>query len=200
MTHEFKDFAKMARLSRNVIVTEKIDGTNAQIFIGDDGAVLAGSRTRWITPENDNFGFARWVEENKEQLRQLGAGRHFGEWWGAGIQRGYGIDGRQFSLFNVQRWALHGTEPDTYETSDPRLTKKQDMLPECCSLVPVLYRGVFDTSAIDECLQLLKVNGSIAAPGFHKPEGVVVFHIAGNVGFKKTIEKDEVPKALSKTS
>jgi len=28
-----------------------------------------------------------------------------------------------------------------------------------------------------------------------KPEGVVVFHIAGNLGFKKTIEKDEVPKS-----
>lgn len=29
------------------------------------------------------------------------------------------------------------------------------------------------------------------------PEGVVVFHTAGNVGFKKTVEKDEVPKALA---
>jgi hypothetical protein len=27
-----------------------------------------------------------------------------------------------------------------------------------------------------------------------KPEGIVVFHVAGNVGFKKTIEKDEEPK------
>ena len=29
-----------------------------------------------------------------------------------------------------------------------------------------------------------------------KPEGIVVFHIAGNVGFKKTIETDEVPKTM----
>ena len=35
---------------------------------------------------------------------------------------------------------------------------------------------------------------SVAAPGFMKPEGVVVFHTAGNLGFKKTLEKDEVPK------
>jgi hypothetical protein len=27
-----------------------------------------------------------------------------------------------------------------------------------------------------------------------KPEGIVVFHVAGNVGFKKTLEKDDVPK------
>ena len=31
--HEFIEFPKMARLSREVIVTEKLDGTNAQIFI-----------------------------------------------------------------------------------------------------------------------------------------------------------------------
>jgi len=28
-----------------------------------------------------------------------------------------------------------------------------------------------------------------------KPEGIVVFHVAGNVGFKKTIEKDGLPKS-----
>jgi hypothetical protein len=38
------------------------------------------------------------------------------------------------------------------------------------------------------------MGGSKAAPGFMKPEGIVVFHVAGNVGFKKTIEKDEEPK------
>jgi hypothetical protein len=30
-----------------------------------------------------------------------------------------------------------------------------------------------------------------------KPEGVVVFHTAGNVGFKRTLEKDEMPKVLA---
>ena len=30
---EFREFPKIARLSRNMVVTEKIDGTNAQIFI-----------------------------------------------------------------------------------------------------------------------------------------------------------------------
>ena len=44
---------------------------------------------------------------------------------------------------------------------------------------------------------ILRERGSYAAPGFMKPEGVVVFHTAGNVGFKKTIEKDELPKALA---
>lgn len=71
----FEGFPKMARLSREVIITEKIDGTNAQILIGEDGSMLVGSRTRWITLEQDNFGFARWVTEHREELLQLGPGR-----------------------------------------------------------------------------------------------------------------------------
>ena len=194
---EFTEFPKMARLSRDVIVTEKIDGTNAQVFITDDGQIVAGSRTRWITPQDDNFGFAAWVKAHRDELLTLGPGRHFGEWWGQGIQRNYGLTERRFSLFNVQRWALHGTEPQRIATADPRIEKWQDVLPECCGLVPVLYRGLFDTTAVDRAIETLRLTGSAAAPGFMKPEGVVVFHVAGNVGFKKTLVKDELPKALA---
>jgi len=171
---EFVEFPKLARLSREIIVTEKIDGTNAQVHITDDGQILAGSRTRWITPEADNFGFATWVRDNRESLLELGPGSHFGEWWGAGIQRRYDQTTKRFSLFNVQRWG--------------------ESRPACCDVVPVLYRGNFDTNAIEDALGVLARAGSAAAPGFMKPEGVVVFHVAGRVGFKKTIEKDEVPK------
>ena len=197
MTFEFNGFPKMARLSREIFVTEKIDGTNAQIFITDDGAIMAGSRTRWITPADDNFGFAAWVEANREELAVLGPGRHFGEWWGRGINRGYGLAERRFSLFNVQRWALYGTEPATIQTADPRVTRTQDVLPPCCGLVPVLYRGIFDTAAIDAAILSLRIAGSAAAPGFRDPEGVVVFHTAGNVGFKKTLKSDDAPKSVS---
>src|SRR5690606_13561404 len=100
----FTEFPKIPRLNRNIIVTEKIDGTNASIFIGEDGEFLVGSRTRWITPEKDNFGFAAWAHENRDELMKLGPGHHFGEWWGRGIQRGYGLNERRFSLFNTSRW------------------------------------------------------------------------------------------------
>lgn len=193
---DFQEFPKMARLSREVIITEKIDGTNAQVFIGEDGTIRAGSRTRWITPEDDNFGFAAWVHDRRDELLTLGPGLHFGEWWGHGIQRGYGLTERRFSLFNVQRWCLHGTEPQTYPTADPRVTRTQEVLPPCCGLVPVMHRGIFDTADVMLCLSSLRQAGSRAAPGFMKPEGVVVFHIAGNVGFKKTLEKDEAPKGM----
>ena len=169
----------MPRLSRECVITEKIDGTNAQIFIADDcKTMLIGSRTRWITPENDNAGFARWCMERKDELLRLGPGRHFGEWWGAGIQRNYGLKEKRLSLFNVSRWTL-------------------ETLPTCVGLVPELYRGIFTTEAVENCLQSLRETGSVAAPGFMKPEGVVCFHVAGGFCFKKTIEKDEAPKALA---
>jgi hypothetical protein len=196
---DFKEFPKMARLSRPCVVTEKIDGTNACVFIApgspdtpnaihtwrDEDAVtdmvmLAGSRTRWITPEDDNFGFARWVLNNREALKQLGPGQHFGEWWGSGIRRGYGLPKgeKRFSLFNTSRW------------SDVTVR------PGCCDVVPVLWMGDFSRLNSEELIAQLAERGSLAAPGFMKPEGIVAFHLAGGVGFKKTIEKDEVPKGM----
>lgn len=178
---DFAPFPKIARLSREVIVTEKIDGTNAQVVVSDDGlAIRAGSRQRWITPEDDNYGFAKWVEANRDELLTLGPGRHFGEWWGLGIQRNYSQTRKRFSLFNVSRW------------DDP------EVRPACCDVVPTLYRGPLVQSAWAGPLGQLAREGSVAAPGFMKPEGVILFHVAANVGFKKTLEKDEEPKGFAK--
>jgi hypothetical protein len=177
----FEGFPKMARLSREIVITEKIDGTNAQILITEDGEVLAGSRTRFITPEDDNYGFAKWVKENEEELKKLGPGRHFGEWWGSGCQRGYGLTKgeKRFSLFNTSRW-------------------NSENIPSCCYVVPELYRGDFDTNAIEQVLSQLADYGSVASPGFMNPEGIVIYHTAAGVGFKKTIKNDDVPKTKVK--
>ncbi len=174
---EFEEFAKIARLRRAVVVTEKIDGTNGQIAFDESGKMFVGSRNRWITPEDDNFGFARWCYANEEELRKLGPGRHYGEWWGAGVGRRYDQSEKHFSLFNTSRWA-------------------GAVLPECVRLVPVLYQGDFDTYAIDDAIERLRTNGSAAAPGFMRPEGIIVYHVAARMLFKKTLEKDDVPKSL----
>jgi len=185
---EFQGLRKIARLSREAVITEKIDGTNGQITIDEYGQMFVGSRTQWITPEDDNHGFARWAQEHREELLTLGPGRHFGEWWGKGINRGYWLLEKRFSLFNTIRWCLHGHVPGILPQPDPRVKKFQDMLPPCCGLVPVLYRGVFETGMCDLHLELLRVNGSYAAPGFINPEGIVVWHLAANIGFKKTFK------------
>ena len=183
--NEFEPFQKIARLNRDMVVTEKLDGTNASIYIGEDGAMQFGSRTRWITPEDDNFGFARWGIEHRDELAALGAGMHRGEWWGRGIQRGYGLSERSFSLFNTGRWLN---------------ADGHSIAPSCCDVVPVLLCGPFRTDAIDGCIQLLRERGSYAAPGFAKPEGVIVWHEAARQSFKVTLHKDELPKAISDRS
>lgn len=177
---DFIEFPKMGRYSREVIVTEKIDGSNGQIYIAEDGQIKAGSRSKWVTPESDNYGFAKWVDRNKEELMMLGPGRHFGEWWGNGIQRGYGMKEKVFSLFNTTRWM-----DDTVR-------------PVCCRVVPVLWTGVMEDLNVEGCLNMLRAHGSFAATetGFRNPEGIIIFHVAGNFGLKKTLEKDDIPKTL----
>lgn len=201
------EFPKIPRLSRECVITEKIDGTNALIEITpyDDmcgvpkGTIIqgrdarfdfqVGSRTRWITPESDNFGFARWCYDNTEKLIRLGPGRHFGEWWGQGVGRRYEMDQKVFSLFNSFRWV---------EVGQPQ-GEKQATAPDCCRVVPILYRGVFSMEAVDETLNGLKERGSIAAPGFMNPEGIIVYHEAAKTYFKKTLDKDDEYKGKSAT-
>jgi hypothetical protein len=175
----FKPFSKIPRLVRDCIVTEKLDGTNAQVFISESGEVIAGSRNRWITPAADNYGFARWVEGNKNELLKLGPGAHFGEWWGLGIQRGYDLHERRFSLFNVSKWAA------------------KEARPACCSVVPMLWQGIFNTETINIILWRLRQNGSFAAPGYINPEGIVIFHTAAGHLYKRTLENDESPKSIA---
>lgn len=189
----FEEFHKIPRLSRPIIITEKIDGTNGCIYIGEDSEFLVGSRTRWITPEADNHGFARWAYDHKDELITLGPGRHFGEWWGNGIQRGYGLKNgdKRFSLFNTTRWCPFGKTP-----MPSSATKMQQVLPECVGLVPVLYDGPHSETWITWCLDRLSRQGSYASHGFMRPEGVVIYHTAGNVMFKKTLENDDAPKSV----
>lgn len=178
MSKEFVEFPKISRWSRECVVTEKIDGTNASIFISEDlSEFLCGSRTRWITPESDNAGFARWAYENKDELLKLGPGHHFGEWWGSGIQRGYGLlkGDKRFSLFNVGRW-------------------NEENKPSCVSVVPKIYEGSFDNLNVFGEMSKLKAAGSFASPGFRNPEGIVIYHTQARVMFKKTFEKDDAGK------
>lgn len=178
---EFEPFGKIARLSRSCAITEKIDGTNACIVITPEGELLTGSRTRWITPDDDNFGFSRWAHEHKDELLALGEGKHYGEWWGLGIQRAYGQTTKRFSLFNTSRWRESGQIP-----------------PACCSVVPVLYSGIFTSTAADDALTLLQTEGSKAAPGFMRPEGIIIYQSAARMYFKKTLDKDDEWKGKSK--
>lgn len=190
---EFKAFTKIERLNKaQMNVTQKIHGTNAQVAIlpadevkqghsrspsdfqvdGQWYQLLVGSRTRWIYPGDDNYGFAAFVHANKDEfVRKLGVGVHFGEWVGSGINSGEGLSEKTFVLFDF--WKYPPERP----------------LPYRCAVVPVLYSGPMDLSKIEEIMNDLKTNGSKLAPGFMRPEGVVI-QVLGT-RYKKVFEEEE---------
>lgn len=203
----FRAYPKTPRLKRQAVITEKLDGTNAQIYIrvafedrnypnlvsrvvAADGVLydlFAGSRNKSITPgkNTDNAGFAQWVKDNTLELTKLGAGRHFGEWYGAGIQRNYGLTEKRFALFNVQRWnELFKDQPKNEFANRPA----------CCETVPVFWNGIFCSRDVEIAIEALRANGSWAVPGFMKPEGIIVYHTAAGHPFKVLLENDEARK------
>lgn len=90
----------------------KLHGTNAGVGYSVNDGLWVQSRSNIITPENDNFGFARYVEDNKTAFIELF--EHilyvnpnlkdeniyiFGEWAGKGIQKSVGISQIEKSFF-----------------------------------------------------------------------------------------------------
>lgn len=180
---DFKSFAKMNRFhDETMYITEKIDGTNAQIFIHNSAEIVdehsvipprkymkIGSRNRYISVDDDNFNFAQWCHDHHDELIQLPHGRHYGEWWGQGIQRGYGLTEKRFSMFNQ---SLH---------------EIKNIIP-CIDFAPVLYQGEFNLEKITEVMADLQKNGSKASPGFMDVEGVVIFLRKSSIFFKRTFD------------
>lgn len=184
----FKPWPKIPRLSNEVFhITEKIDGTNGCIiisseysdiaplhfdFINHNGfGIWAQNKNRLITPDDDNYGFAKWVQDNASILmRELGPGYHYGEWWGKGISRGYGLEERRFSLFNT--------------------TKRCSICYNVPSLISVSC-GVYLDGHISNSLVELEEAGSLAAPGYMYPEGVVIYTEKAKCSWKVIIENNE---------
>lgn len=214
MRTAFTPYGKTPRLNRDIIVTEKIDGTNAAIRVeegvwvnpslwDEEGVtasietedtaytLIAQSRNRIITPNSegrstDNAGFAGWVREHALPLALLlGAGIHFGEWYGQGIQRAYGLDHKRFALFN----------PDRYKWESIVAAQLSGVAVET---VPVLYRGPNSTSTIRGVVEDLRLGGShLPEALFYPAEGAIVFHTASRQVYKVLCENDDMPKSLA---
>jgi hypothetical protein len=192
-----------------MIITEKIDGTNAQLNIAStpyedffegglwsiageqDGwqylhhpqagyvitdtdqnmMIRIGSRNRWINPDaiagkgSDNFGFAHWAWTNITELSKLGVGRHYGEWYGRGVQKCYpSVTTKAWALFEHQRHiGAYIAMKEGHETA----------FPSVCELVPLLFKGGYDTNIIELTMASLQETGSLLCNG-DAAEGVVV--------------------------
>lgn len=170
---EFKKWESITRENPFVVtITEKIDGTNACIVIQDGKVVGVQSRKRFITPDEDNYGFAGWVEDNTEDLLSLEDGYHYGEWAGLGIQKNpHKLDKKHLFLFNTFRW--NDNNPNR---------------PECCDVVPILFAGEMDADRVPTLLEMLEDNGSQVLDREGEAEGVVVYYHAMRKYTKHTIK------------
>lgn len=195
---DFEKFGSLTRFSQGWTITEKLDGTNAQVALApvtnyqqtpqnavaeEEGFfIFAGSRNRWLqVGAKDNAGFARFVVDNAKELAKLGIGRHYGEWYGSGIQRGYGLTGgdKRFALFNSLRWRQNPDRPECCETVFTFLDDEYAHHPDG------IARGIMNK---------LEREGSSHVPGFMNPEGIVMFHRKSGTAFKKTFDYDELGK------
>lgn len=102
--------------------TVKLHGTNAGIgaYIGSHDSFWAQSRSNVITVENDNAGFARFIDDNEKSFKHLvhefalyaienkeaytsDTLMIYGEWCGQGVQKGVAISQlpKMFVIFGV---------------------------------------------------------------------------------------------------
>lgn len=178
----------------------KLDGTNAAVQVATDGRICAQSRSNIITPEQDNMGFAKWVDENKEYFSKLAGSGHltvFGEWCGKGIQKGAAIsqlDHKVFAVFALQHGGTNG-EPSVIEISpstiEKRLPKHNDIyvLPWSTKMITLDFKNADQlqlradeinkwVSEIEVCDPWVKATFGIEGIG----EGVVMYPIPGGDG------------------
>ena len=124
----------------------KLDGTNAAVQVSPSGQVVAQSRSRVITPNQDNMGFARWLEGCKDRFAAYAQAEHmtvFGEWCGRGIQGRTAISKIDRSIFVVFAIQFGGVEGEL-----SRLEIDPEKIVDCLQDHPDVYVLPFYGEAI----------------------------------------------------
>ena len=86
-------------------VFPKLDGTNAQVWMNEDGTIGCGSRNRTLTLDSDNAGFMNWAVKDERILKLLTSFPYltlYGEWLVPHSLKTYRDDAwRKFYIFDV---------------------------------------------------------------------------------------------------
>lgn len=156
-------------------ITPKLDGTNACLYLSDEGLLCAGSRTRSLTKEKDNAGFYNWVFSDAEQalkLRELMLNNPtwivYGEW---GVGRVASIkDYDEVSKDHL--WIF-----DVYDSAVNQYLKYHEWFGEMTRygldewVVPVT---VLDHPTMEQIQELAEKNKFLLNGANHAGEGVVI--------------------------
>jgi len=121
---EFKKYQHLERFGTSEVeninlgecyIFPKLDGTNASLWVDEDGNLQAGSRNRQLTLESDNAGFYNWAikqEKFKKFFEDFPDVILYGEWLVPHSLKTYREDAwRNFYVFDV---ATRNDEDLTY--------------------------------------------------------------------------------------
>lgn len=154
-----------------VHVFPKLDGTNASVWLKDDGKLGFGSRNREITPIGDNQGFAAAMTEIAVDLMEL-LSQHpnwviYGEWLVPHTLKTYRPEAwRKFYVFDVYDAGEHEYVPYEYYAA------YFVVLPDIVQVLPPLC--TIDCPSEAQLRAQVETNTYLVADGAGVGEGIVV--------------------------
>lgn len=177
----FRKYQHIERLGSNEVqsildgkcyVFYKIDGTNASVWLNDDGELRAGSRTRELTAEADNANFYKTIVNDENVLNYLKkhpTHRLYGEFLVPHALKTYDdMAWRKFYIFDVVKDIDEDkVEYLTYETYKPLLEEfNLNYIP------PIMIIDNPTVESIYNCLD--KTNQFLVKDGAGFGEGIVI--------------------------
>lgn len=153
------------------LVFPKIDGTNASIWMGEDG-ICFGSRNRHLTIDNDNQGFMEQMKADgrlEAFFSEHPNLRLYGEWLVPHSLKTYRDDAwRRFYVFDV----YYGDAPLHYDEYKPMMDTYG------IDYIPPIARG--NNMTYEQLVGMLEKNDFLIADGAGCGEGIVI----KNYGFE----------------
>jgi len=129
---EFKKYQHLERFGTTEVqnielgksyIFPKIDGSNASVWLNEEGEIQAGSRKRHLTLDSDNAGFYAWVKEQSNLLEYLTENpthRLYGEWLVPHSLKTYKEEAwRKFYVFDV---TIDKEEADIAHEADDKIS------------------------------------------------------------------------------
>lgn len=185
---EFKKYQHLERFGTTEVkqielgtchVFPKLDGTNASVWLDENGEIQAGSRKRHLSLDHDNAGFYAWVKQQSnilEYLKENPTHRLYGEWLVPHALKTYREEAwRKFYVFDVsvdkeESEILHeGDDKNKYLHYDEYSTKLEekgiDYIVPICTIKNASYEQLVN--------QLMK-NVFLIEDGKGVGEGIVI--------------------------
>lgn len=181
----FKKYIHIERLGKPEVegievgvtyIFPKIDGTNASVWF--DNGLKTGSRTKEITPENDNAGFAKFVQSSaklNQFFKEFPDVYLYGEWLVPHSLKTYKDTAwKKFYIFDV----MQNDKFIPYEFYKPMLEKYNL---DYISPIAIIQNG-----SEDQYVKLLQNNNFLIEDGNGIGEGIVIKNYYFENKYKRT--------------